>query len=71
VESTPADRAWAKAGLPACARCVARSRRDVEVALNGIAGDDLPLLTWLDRADRSILRVHPRGDPAFPEQEAC
>src|SRR5688572_9928931 len=25
-------------------------------------GDDLLLLTWLDRADRSILKVHPRGD---------
>ena len=25
-------------------------------------GDRLLLLTWLDRADRSILRVHPRDD---------
>ena len=38
-------------------------------ALEGIAaGDDLLLLTWLDRADRGVLRVHPRGDPANPEQ---
>ena len=38
-------------------------------ALDGIAaGDDLLLLTWLDRADRDVLRVHPRGDPANPEQ---
>ena len=38
-------------------------------ALYGIAaGDDLLLLTWLDRADRDVLRVHPRGDPANPEQ---
>lgn len=26
------------------------------------AGDELILLTWLHRADRSILQVHPRGD---------
>ena len=29
-------------------------------------GDKLLLLTWLDRADRSIQRVHPRDDPANP-----
>jgi tRNA-Thr(GGU) m(6)t(6)A37 methyltransferase TsaA len=38
-------------------------------ALDGIgAGDDLLVLTWLDRADRDVLRVHPRGDPARAEQ---
>lgn len=38
-------------------------------ALDGIAvGDELIVLTWLDRAPRDILRVHPRGDPARPEQ---
>ncbi len=38
-------------------------------ALDGVAaGDELLVLTWLDRADRSVLRVHPRGDPARPEQ---
>ena len=38
-------------------------------ALDGIvAGDDLLVLTWLDRADREVLRVHPRDDPANPEQ---
>src|SRR4029079_9067640 len=25
-------------------------------------GDELILLTWLDRANRDVLRVHPRGD---------
>jgi tRNA-Thr(GGU) m(6)t(6)A37 methyltransferase TsaA len=36
-------------------------------ALDGVAaGADLLLLTWLDRADRDVLRVHPRGDPARP-----
>jgi tRNA-Thr(GGU) m(6)t(6)A37 methyltransferase TsaA len=28
------------------------------------AGDGLLLLTWLDRADRNVLRVHPRDDRA-------
>jgi len=38
-------------------------------ALDGIAaGDELLVLTWLDRADRKVLRVHPRGDVARPEQ---
>src|SRR4051794_23144580 len=37
--------------------------------LDGIrAGDELELLTWLDRAARDVLRVHPRGDPANPIQ---
>jgi tRNA-Thr(GGU) m(6)t(6)A37 methyltransferase TsaA len=31
------------------------------------AGDEVLVLTWLDRADRTVLRVHPRGDPANPE----
>ena len=38
-------------------------------ALDGIAaGDELLVLTWLDRARRDVLRVHPRGNPANPEQ---
>ena len=38
-------------------------------ALDGLeAGDDVILLTWLDRADRAVLRVHPRSDPANPIQ---
>jgi tRNA-Thr(GGU) m(6)t(6)A37 methyltransferase TsaA len=40
----------------------------VAAALDGIAaGDELMLLTWLDRADREVLRVHPRGDLTRPE----
>jgi tRNA-Thr(GGU) m(6)t(6)A37 methyltransferase TsaA len=32
-------------------------------ALDGIApGDELIVLTWLHRAQRDVLRVHPRGD---------
>lgn len=29
-------------------------------------GDRLVVLTWLDRADRGVLLVHPRDDPAAP-----
>lgn len=37
--------------------------------LEGIrAGDQLIVLTWLDRARRDVLRVHPRGDLSRPEQ---
>jgi tRNA-Thr(GGU) m(6)t(6)A37 methyltransferase TsaA len=32
-------------------------------ALEGIKpGDEVIVLTWLDRANRDVLRVHPRGD---------
>jgi tRNA-Thr(GGU) m(6)t(6)A37 methyltransferase TsaA len=42
---------------------------DVLEALDGIeAGDQVLVLTWLDRARRDILRVHPRGDVSRPEQ---
>jgi len=38
-------------------------------ALDGVGtGDDLILLTWLDRGDRSVLRVRPRDDASRPEQ---
>ena len=30
-------------------------------------GDRVIVLTWLDRARRDVLRVHPRDDPANPE----
>jgi tRNA-Thr(GGU) m(6)t(6)A37 methyltransferase TsaA len=39
----------------------------VSEALRDIApGDQLLLLTWLDRADREVLAVHPRSDPRIP-----
>jgi len=31
-------------------------------------GDEVIVLTWLDRARRDVLVVHPRGDPARPLQ---
>jgi tRNA-Thr(GGU) m(6)t(6)A37 methyltransferase TsaA len=37
--------------------------------LDGIReGDDILVLTWLDRAQRDVLRVHPRDNPANPER---
>lgn len=36
--------------------------RDVRV------GDKLVLLTWLDRADRSVMSVHPRDDRTVPRR---
>jgi tRNA-Thr(GGU) m(6)t(6)A37 methyltransferase TsaA len=39
----------------------------VVAALDGLAvGDRVFLLTWLDRADRDVLQVHPRDDPSNP-----
>jgi tRNA-Thr(GGU) m(6)t(6)A37 methyltransferase TsaA len=38
-------------------------------ALDGIRpGDEIIVLTWLHRARRDVLRVHPRDDPAVPER---
>ncbi len=35
--------------------------------LRGISvGDELIVITWLHRADRVVLEVHPRGDPGNP-----
>jgi len=31
-------------------------------------GDAVIIVTWLDRARRDILRVHPRGDPGRPAE---
>ncbi|MFN8653266.1 MAG: tRNA (N6-threonylcarbamoyladenosine(37)-N6)-methyltransferase TrmO [Gemmatimonadales bacterium] len=36
-------------------------------AITGLQpGTELMLLTWLDRADRSVLKNHPRRDPSRP-----
>jgi tRNA-Thr(GGU) m(6)t(6)A37 methyltransferase TsaA len=38
-------------------------------ALDGtVPGDQVLVFTWLDRADRDVLVVHPRGDSSRPEQ---
>ena len=40
---------------------------EVAPALDGVAvGDELLALTWLDRARRDVLQVHPRGDVSRP-----
>lgn len=38
--------------------------RDAFVGLE--AGQRIVILYWLDRADRELLQVHPRGDPSRP-----
>ena len=41
----------------------------VRDALDGLrVGDEVVVLTWLHEADREVLKVHPRGDPANPIQ---
>ena len=41
--------------------------QDVVDGLADVApGDRLVILTWLDRADRDVLTVHPRGDASRP-----
>jgi hypothetical protein len=43
---------------------------EVQAGLDGIAvGDEIIVLSWLHEADRSILRVHPRGDLSHPSKE--
>ena len=40
---------------------------DLAAGLSGLAPqDEIVLITWLDRADRGKLQVHPRGDPGNP-----
>jgi tRNA-Thr(GGU) m(6)t(6)A37 methyltransferase TsaA len=37
--------------------------------LDGLSvGDEVIVLTWLDRARRDVLRVHPRGDASRPQR---
>lgn len=41
---------------------------EFEAALRGVeAGDEVLVLTWLDRADRDVLSTHPRDDRSRPE----
>jgi tRNA-Thr(GGU) m(6)t(6)A37 methyltransferase TsaA len=44
-------------------------RPDIGPALRDLAvGAEVLVLTWLDRARRDVLLVHPRDDPAAPER---
>ena len=41
----------------------------VQAGLDGISvGNEIIVLTWLHEADRTVLKVHPRGDVNQPEQ---
>ena len=70
VESTLTDRAQApKQGDEGAPEATLVFEEGFATALDGIAtGDELVLLTWLDRASRDVLRVHPRDDETRPEQ---
>jgi len=70
VESPLRDRSSApKQGDEGAPEAWLAFQAGVAEGLDGIApGDELLVLTWLDRARRDVLRVHPRSDPANPEQ---
>jgi tRNA-Thr(GGU) m(6)t(6)A37 methyltransferase TsaA len=70
VESPLTDRATApKQGDEGAPEAWLVLRAEVAAGLDGIGpGDQMIVLTWLDRARRDVLRVHPRGDPTRPEQ---
>lgn len=70
VESSLTDRASApKQGDEGAPEAWLVFEARVAPALDGIAvGDALLVFTWLDRARRDVLRVHPRGDLANREQ---
>jgi len=69
VESPLIDRAGApKQGDEGAPEAWLVFAERVADGLDGIAaGDELLVLTWLDRAARDVLKVYPRGDPARGE----
>jgi tRNA-Thr(GGU) m(6)t(6)A37 methyltransferase TsaA len=70
VESPLTDKATApKQGHEGSPEATLVFEERVLEALDGLAvGDEVILLSWLDRADRDVLKVHPRSDPANPIQ---
>jgi tRNA-Thr(GGU) m(6)t(6)A37 methyltransferase TsaA len=69
VESPLIDRASApkqgREGSPLAWLVFEKSMRE---ALRDLCvGEEVIVLTWLDRAHRDVLRVHPRGDRIRPE----
>ena len=70
VESPLTDRATApKQGDEGAPEAWLVLRAEVAEGLDGIQpGDEVIVLTWLDRARRDVLRVHPRGDLTRAEQ---
>lgn len=69
VESPLTDRASApkQADEGAPAAVLALDPAFADAARDLRPGDTVMVLTWLDRADRDVLTVHPRGDTARPE----
>ena len=70
VESPLTDRATApKQGDEGAPEAELVLHAEVAEGLDGIQpGDAVIVLTWLDRARRDVLRVHPRGDLTRSEQ---
>ena len=70
VESPLTDPAAApKQGREGAPEAVLVIAPEVAAGLDGIApGDEVIVLTWLDRASRDVLRVYPRDDASRPEQ---
>jgi tRNA-Thr(GGU) m(6)t(6)A37 methyltransferase TsaA len=70
VESPLTDKATApKQGREGSPEATLVFEERVLEALDGLAvGDRVLVLTWLDRADRDVLKVHPRDDLANPLQ---
>ena len=70
VESPLTDRASApKQGDEGAPDAWLVLEHDVLDGLEGVRpGQQIVVLTWLDRASRDVLRVHPRDDPANPMQ---
>jgi tRNA-Thr(GGU) m(6)t(6)A37 methyltransferase TsaA len=70
VESPLVDRALApKQGDEGAPDAWLVIDEEVHEGLDGIEpGAEVLVLTWLHQARRDVLRVHPRGDPANPEQ---
>lgn len=70
VESPLVDRASApKQGNEGAPECWLVLDERVAAGLDGLrAGDEIFVLTWLHQSRRDVLRVHPRSDPANPEQ---
>ena len=68
VDSQLTDRASApKQGLEGAPDAWLVFEPSVLDGLEGIApGAEVIVLTWLHRAERDVLRVHPRDDPANP-----
>ena len=46
--------------------CIEVDPRYAAALLGMMPGDDIVVLTYLHRATRDVLQVHPRGDPARP-----